>query len=305
MKTAAAKVLRNFLLTVLVFQYVAAVPEWYTASDGNEYLIETEQKYNWLEANDECRRQNLSLVVIDNEDKNTAFDALLRTNFVKLLPLWLGHHDEFSTVRGPRQFYSLASGKPIIFSNWFKGEPKNVKKQEHCAYVCGGVDYKWMNGLCTTRKHGYICEKDQSEVQCQANQNNVRKEVKELNEALAAEYASQNPAITHVMENTEMANNQIVEDLTASKTVIIADAKKALDKVAEKKPYLQAVLADVGPTYMAILRNALTEMSTVSTEAWESMKLNHVKAVGELTEIVDQFEVRLNQNTVDVDNLFG
>ncbi|XP_013112463.2 lectin subunit alpha [Stomoxys calcitrans] len=304
MNTSMRQLLQSFLLIAIIWHNAVAVPEWHTASDGKEYLIEKELKYNWLQAYDECARRDLNLVVIEGEEKNVAFTALLREKFAKPSPLWLGYHDEFNLAKGPRHFFSISTGQPLTFTNWFKGEPKNIKKKEHCAYVGGNSEYKWADASCDNSKYGYICEKDESSTNCQDDMKDIRKEVKALNEAVSAEFANHRRDVTDILENNNNENNQIVEDLVAAKKAIIVESQKSIDAVLLRKPYLQAVLADVGDEFLAILNNALDGMSTVSTEAWQSIQVNHVRTVAEVNSASDNFAQDLESNTVDVDNLF-
>ncbi|TMW51198.1 hypothetical protein DOY81_003734 [Sarcophaga bullata] len=138
---------------------VLATPQKHKASDGREYLIETEYKWNWFEAFHECARRNSQLVIIDSAQKNTAIINLLKKIIGHSRNLWLGGNDEFSSSRDHgRPFYWSATGKRFTFTFWSNDNPDNYRNQEHCVHIWESKPlYQWNDVGCGS-KMGFICE---------------------------------------------------------------------------------------------------------------------------------------------------
>ncbi|XP_073832280.1 lectin subunit alpha-like [Musca autumnalis] len=150
----------KYLLAVLFVGVALAEPQWYNSKDGRRYLIDAEQKYNWLSAQQACARRNLQLVEIKSEDKNEALVEVLSSVFRKRpINLWLGANDEFNTKKDARRpFYWSSSGKRMDFTNWADGSPANAGSNEHCVHICAKTkNYKWSDLPCT-EQIGMICE---------------------------------------------------------------------------------------------------------------------------------------------------
>ncbi|XP_037819447.1 lectin subunit alpha-like isoform X1 [Lucilia sericata] len=153
------KITQVFVICCLLLGTVSGSPQLHKASDGREYLIETELKYNWYQAWHECARRDFQLVIIDNAAKNTAIINLLKRVIGKSHNLWLGGNDEFSSSRDyKRPFFWSATGKQFTFSFWSDNNPDNYQNQEHCVHIWASKPlYQW-NDVGCTNKMGFICE---------------------------------------------------------------------------------------------------------------------------------------------------
>ncbi|XP_061389147.1 lectin subunit alpha-like [Musca vetustissima] len=153
----------KYLLTLLFVGVVIAEPQWYNSRDGRRYLIDAEQKYNWLSAQQACSRRNLQLVEIKSAAKNEALVEVLSSTFKRPINLWLGANDEFNTNQDPkRPFYWSSSGKRMDFTNWSEGSPANAGSNEHCVHICAKTqNYEWSDLPCT-EQIGLICEEQPS-----------------------------------------------------------------------------------------------------------------------------------------------
>ncbi|KAM7355854.1 lectin subunit alpha-like [Cochliomyia hominivorax] len=143
----------------LLMERVSSVPQFHKASDGREYLIETEYKYNWYQAYHECARRDLQLVIIDSAAKNIAIINLLKKVIGRSHNLWLGGNDEFSSSRDfKRPFIWSATGKPFTFTFWSSDNPDNYLTREHCVHIWASKPlYEWNDNDCNN-KIGFICE---------------------------------------------------------------------------------------------------------------------------------------------------
>ncbi|XP_065360327.1 lectin subunit alpha-like [Calliphora vicina] len=155
------KITQVFIISFALLQAVTSTPQKHKASDGREYLIETELKYNWYQAYHECARRDSQLVIIDTAAKNNAIIDLLKTVIGKSHNLWLGGNDEFSSSHDfKRPFFWSATGKQFTFSFWSDNNPDNYRTQEHCAHIWASKPlYQWNDNDCTA-KMGFICEQN-------------------------------------------------------------------------------------------------------------------------------------------------
>ncbi|XP_013112451.2 lectin subunit alpha [Stomoxys calcitrans] len=175
-------------LLAAISMRVTAVPQSYTAGDGTVYVVEPEAVYNWLQAHTECVRQEMHLAVINNAEKNQAFDALLRQIYDTIPLLWIGHHDNLNRAETlNRKFYSIVDGSEIKFTNWHTEEPNNQNYNEHCVNVGLWGDDQWNDVNCDL-EIGYVCEKPRelSNVSCDLEES--RKTVYELNQELSRDH---------------------------------------------------------------------------------------------------------------------
>ncbi|XP_005187787.2 lectin subunit alpha-like [Musca domestica] len=149
----------KYFLAVLFVGVAIAEPQWYNSRDGRRYLIDAEQKYNWLSAQQACSRRNLQLVEIKSAAKNEALVETLSSIFKRPINLWLGANDEFNPTQDPRRpFYWSSSGKRMDFTNWSEGSPANTNSNEHCVHICAkSQNYEWSDLACT-EQIGLICE---------------------------------------------------------------------------------------------------------------------------------------------------
>ncbi|XP_065361846.1 lectin subunit alpha-like [Calliphora vicina] len=151
----------GFLVCFVLFEAVTSTPQLHKASDGREYLIETDLKYNWYQAYHECARKDSQLVVIDTAEKNNAIIELLKKVVGKSSNLWLGGNDEYSSSRDfKRSFFWSPTGKEFSFSFWSDKNPDNYRHREHCVHIWDLKPlYQWNDNDCT-RDMGFICEEN-------------------------------------------------------------------------------------------------------------------------------------------------
>ncbi|XP_073828667.1 lectin subunit alpha-like [Musca autumnalis] len=147
-------------ITIAIVNFTSALPQWYNGTDGRQYLIEGEQKYNWFQAFHECGRRNLQLVEIENQQKNEVLIAILKPIFGNSHNLWIGAIDEYNRVKSfQRPFYWHSSGKQMTFSYWSNNNPDNDIGDEHCVHMWERkANYKWNDHHCDWPRLGYICE---------------------------------------------------------------------------------------------------------------------------------------------------
>ncbi|XP_023301471.2 lectin subunit alpha-like [Lucilia cuprina] len=153
------KITQVFIICFALLEAVSTTQQLYKASDGSDYLIETELKYNWYQAWHECARRNYQLVEIESAAKNNAIIDLLKKVIGKSHNLWLGGNDEYSTNRDyARPFFWSATGQQFTFTFWSNNNPDNYRNNEHCVHIWQEKSmFEWNDNDCTV-KMGFICE---------------------------------------------------------------------------------------------------------------------------------------------------
>uniref|UniRef100_A0A1I8PNP1 C-type lectin domain-containing protein n=1 Tax=Stomoxys calcitrans TaxID=35570 RepID=A0A1I8PNP1_STOCA len=227
----------RLLALVGLLHLVSGTANWHTASDGRQYLIEEAAKYNWHQAMNQCSRQGLQLVVIDNESKNEALTTLLRAVFGTSRDLWIGHHDEFNTKKDKlRNWYSMSTGEALPFNYWHSGEPNN-HWGEHCAQIYGRANFHWNDADCSSKYFGYICEEHLRTTQCRANLEFKRNATNERNTQVSLDFGRTQSNVQQIMKNTRNYTDKLM-----------VEWKIASANILENFRNLQTIIADVGKT---------------------------------------------------------
>ncbi|XP_005186727.3 lectin subunit alpha-like [Musca domestica] len=129
----------------------------YTSTQNNTYFIEARHKYNWFQSQNQCTLQNMTLLSIENADKNREIHDLINENFKdKEKPLlYIGAND----LANLKHFCWTKTGLEFDYTNWSEGEPNNYGGNEHCVHIGLYDDDTWNDVDCSMR-FGYICEEN-------------------------------------------------------------------------------------------------------------------------------------------------
>uniref|UniRef100_A0A1L8EBC0 Putative lectin subunit alpha-like protein n=2 Tax=Haematobia irritans TaxID=7368 RepID=A0A1L8EBC0_HAEIR len=199
----------KILLVAALVGMVIAEPQWYKSREGKKYLIEADQKYNWLAASQACSRRNLQLVEIKSEKKNEDLVHLLKSVFGRSTDLWLGANDEYNTNKDKhRPFYWSASGNRMDYNNWAQGGPNNANSNEHCAHICSKTaNFEW-NDLPCTKQIGYICEEQHAQ---NVHRNSLHEKSQKVLDITSKLFNSQQNEQHKSMEKINRIVNQVVK----------------------------------------------------------------------------------------------
>uniref|UniRef100_A0A1I8MY01 C-type lectin domain-containing protein n=1 Tax=Musca domestica TaxID=7370 RepID=A0A1I8MY01_MUSDO len=295
-----------FLTFLFGLCQLATAADWDTASDGRQYLIETSVGYNWLQAVDQCSRRGLQLVVIDNEVKNNAIIDLIKSKFGSAKDLWVGHHDEYNTKKDKnRPWYSIATGQEITFSNWYISEPNNYKSQEHCAEIKSSARFQWYDESCTDSYYGYICEEHYKTTQCHNDVQAKRYSTNEKNALLSSDFTETQTNIQNQLNQTRNETNAALLNWNKSSKVVFENFKKSLDGYLKKKPYLQAVVADIGDDINALAVEAENEILNLNQQTQESLANVQLNAEQSITNETLAFAEKIKIHNNEVDSLMS
>ena len=106
------------------------------------------QTLNWYAAKSACEALGSSLVVINSQAEQQAFDAKV------IQASWLGLY------RNPKDKsrWLWVDGSSLTYTSWYSGEPNNSGGSEDCAEMFStSLGWKWNDAPCTT-SYRYICE---------------------------------------------------------------------------------------------------------------------------------------------------
>uniref|UniRef100_A0A1L8EBU1 Putative lectin subunit alpha-like protein n=1 Tax=Haematobia irritans TaxID=7368 RepID=A0A1L8EBU1_HAEIR len=291
------------LLGAIYTSVVVASPEWHKSSDGVEYLIESELLYTWLQAHSECARRDLQLVVIDNANKNDAFVALLRKLFDKSPDLWIGHHDNFNKgAKQDRPFFSIANGAQLNYSNWWPGEPNNHNYGENCVQIYSKANFQWNDYRCEM-KYGYVCERRPIEL-ARCDLDEIRRSLRDLNNQISEDHKILRQEVKENLLNNRLEIRQILSEWKETTMETLDRSRTSINELIARKPYLQAVVNDVGVPINQIIREAFDEISQNTGVVYESIDGNNANSEAFTMDKTDVYQENLDEHTTTVDKIF-
>ncbi|XP_028138012.1 perlucin-like [Diabrotica virgifera virgifera] len=134
----------------------AIVPAVKLEQKGNTlYYFAYTMEGSWFQAMEFCKGLNMDLVSIETEEENNfLFDQM--TEF-------FGDTDEYrfwtsGTTLAYNKLVWMGTGRPIVYGNWYPGEPNNSGNDEKCieiAYSKKGLQWNDVNQI--RRRHA-LCE---------------------------------------------------------------------------------------------------------------------------------------------------
>ncbi|XP_075153291.1 uncharacterized protein LOC142226924 [Haematobia irritans] len=140
------------MTTLAIFPHGKA-GQFYSTKDQTVLYIDSEFKFNWQEAKDECIKRKMSLVTVDSETKKQQLQDVIKSlNLVDHLGFWIGGHKN----QAGDEFEWIHNHEPFEYTNWQKGEPNNALKSEDCLMFYTDT-LNWNDFICK-RKLGYVCE---------------------------------------------------------------------------------------------------------------------------------------------------
>ncbi|XP_059223210.1 lectin subunit alpha-like [Stomoxys calcitrans] len=219
--------------------------------------------------------------------------------------LWIGLHDNLNTAETlKRPFFSIVDGSQIKFSYWNNGEPNNALYSEHCTHIGMANNFKWNDDKCE-KKFGYICEKPQAPVNISCDLNETRKTVYQLNEGLAKDHKNNQEEVQGMLNDNRLQTQSVLQEWQKSSQKSLNESQKSINDIFASKPYLQAVIADVGQPIKQIIREAYNEIAQFSHEAQQAIDGNSVDTQTSIMNKSHAFQQKLEENTNGVDGLLA
>ncbi|XP_011293768.2 lectin subunit alpha [Musca domestica] len=148
------RIILVLVVTLLSMATGIAVEKWHKSEDGSLFYIDTEAKYNWHGAWNECARKNMSLIAIDSRYKHLQIDTLIKKLFAACPSFWIAGHDNAIDLR----YEWATSGEIFSFTNWGPGQPDRLNNNEHCILIWQNT-WQWYDLPCG-HKLGFICEEN-------------------------------------------------------------------------------------------------------------------------------------------------
>ncbi|XP_037030006.1 C-type lectin 37Db-like [Bradysia coprophila] len=122
--------------------------------NSKQFFLVTTEKVNWFKAAHICKFNGMELASIDSTEENNIISMLINTSGCgdEAQNLWTSGND----LGASREWYWLANGKPIEFTNWGTDEPNNIN--ERCLELrWKDTAWSWNDRTCTTELF-FICE---------------------------------------------------------------------------------------------------------------------------------------------------
>ncbi|XP_059612688.1 mannose-binding protein C-like [Phlebotomus argentipes] len=116
--------------------------------DG-KYLYIGHNKVSWLEAVEECKKLNMTLVTIRSEEENSAVLTLLKENRVTLP--WIGGYN----YQENGEFRWIATGELFSYTKWHNDMSNTNDSNRNCVYM--EREGTWNNFNCMAISI-YMCE---------------------------------------------------------------------------------------------------------------------------------------------------
>ena len=111
-------------------------------------------KKSWDNARSYCLSRGGDLAIPTNKKEDIAI--INKAKQLKLTHLWFG-----LVRRYDKKFFTVYGLTPK-YTNWFKGEPNDVGKNENCAHYWVLPNKKAWNDAPCSIKHSFICEDKRS-----------------------------------------------------------------------------------------------------------------------------------------------
>ncbi|XP_067646283.1 uncharacterized protein tfc isoform X2 [Eurosta solidaginis] len=116
-------------------------------------------KANWFKAAQYCRYHGMHLVSISSQEENDRLEKHIRD-------FGLGHEHFWTSgtdLADEGNYFWMANGRPITFTNWNAGEPNNFRyengEEENCMELWNrdGKGLKWNDSPCSFETY-FVCE---------------------------------------------------------------------------------------------------------------------------------------------------
>jgi len=125
--------------------------------NSKQFFLATTERVNWFRAAHICKSHGMELARIDSMEENNIIAMLINMSGCAEESdyFWTSGND----LGAFREWYFLANGRPMSFTNWGVGEPNNSGGNERCVEMrFRNQAWSWNDRLCNTRSF-FICEK--------------------------------------------------------------------------------------------------------------------------------------------------
>lgn len=140
----------------------------------NRDVLVFPEKVNWFKANLLCQQQNMEMLHIFSAEDDGRVSKLTKNG--GLGDFWLGATKQLTQV----DYTWAPSGRPLNYTNWATGEPKNPEKW---CVLRSEKTASWRSEFCRNSGHGVICIPTELQMK-QLDNGRLVRELKEKNAEL-------------------------------------------------------------------------------------------------------------------------
>ncbi|XP_065357518.1 lectin subunit alpha-like [Calliphora vicina] len=237
------------LVVLLIFKIngIYCLGQMYTSDANNQYYIDFEEKFNWMESQAECLKINMTLVEIETSTKSLELSGLIQNirqaNNLKNATLWIGG----IMSRFPeKHFVWLSTGNKFTYTNWFGGNPNFFGKNEFCVQMIMEENMRWNDNRCLN-KFGLVCELNKIQ-QLEEKQKQWQQEIQSVKETLQQE-SQTHEQMQQNLENEveqkalqlqhEMEKREKLEEKLQAEILKSVELQKALQNKLDMQQQLQ------------------------------------------------------------------
>ncbi|XP_037816924.1 lectin subunit alpha-like [Lucilia sericata] len=150
------------VILFLVFaQSILAKAIEFKADNGELYILEPSEEYNWYQAWLTCSHQNGQLINLNTEEKSKLLHKIFESNQVQFTNFWIGGKASVDENNSP--FYWQSLKQEFSYAQWDENQPNKSLTEPLCVYITKNseVPYSWRSDTCYDLKLGYICERSE------------------------------------------------------------------------------------------------------------------------------------------------
>ncbi|KAH8331481.1 hypothetical protein KR074_004089, partial [Drosophila pseudoananassae] len=126
---------------------------------GDKQYYVSPVKRNFYSARDVCIQNNADLASVESDEEMNALSDFLflkkYDNETIYASFWVSYFDE---GRAPGSFYSVKTGRPMVYTAWSKPQPDNKNGIEHCVELWVYKDTYKMNDENCYIENRAVCE---------------------------------------------------------------------------------------------------------------------------------------------------
>lgn len=169
----------------------------------------------------------------------------------------------------------------------------------------GKTGFSWNDEPCDTSYFGYICEEHYKTTQCRNDVESKRKSTNQKNSQLSQDFTKTKTNVQTYVEKSHNDTDNLLQLWEKSAEEILENFEKSLNELILKKPYLQAVVADVGATVKELVSEAKVEMARVNEQTRQSIadiQLNSEKSVNNEN---SEFAYKIEEHNNEIDTVMA
>lgn len=148
-----------------------------------------------------------------------------------------------------------------------------------------------------------MCEQNQLSLKYTKDLEQKRQNANQKNSQVSSNYKNTQTEIQEAVKKGHSVTNDILLDFDNALEEVIAESKNSINDIVKKKPYLVAVIADVGDIIREILADTQKGILKASEESRTTVRNVQVDTESSVNNALDKFANTLSANSNDIDKI--